>query len=494
MGLTRRFAPGVPDFVFGLVLATILLGGRTGFLNDPGTFWHLRLGRDILRTGTVPRLDILTFTRDHQPWVDQSWLFDVGLATLVNRFGWSAALGVTALILAGLFAALTRSLLKDGASAAIAVAVTVLAGGISAHHFLLRPHLFTFVFVFWFLQTCRAQHEKGGWHVAVLPLLMILWANLHGGFLAGPIIVMTALLGHTVTGPWDKERQKNVLRFGGAFVLCVLAPLINPYGAGLYGHVGNLLVSSGVTQLIDEYQVMPFGQPRAKIFEWALLGLIALPSLGSRRLSRYDLAHTLVWLHFSLGSIRHAPLFALAMAPGLAALLEGLPLSIRDVKWRTNWSLCTPTAALILVAASLTGARLGGFDPRRWPLEALPILNAQSTNPRLFHEQDWGGLIESETEPRRQAFVDDRFELFGKDAILEYMDALEGGPRWDALRDRERIGLVWVRPERGLAAKLTSDAAWKTLYRDETSVLFEHVSATNTPGTGLASTSERPGP
>src|SRR3954453_943105 len=96
----RWWTPGVPDVVFGIVLAVVLIGGRSGFLNDPGTFWHLRLGREILETGGVPRVDALTYSRAGTPWVDQAWAFDAGLAWLVERGGWSAAVAATALILA----------------------------------------------------------------------------------------------------------------------------------------------------------------------------------------------------------------------------------------------------------------------------------------------------------------------------------------------------------------------------------------------------------
>src|SRR3954466_4644580 len=141
MSLFRRWKPGVPDLVFGLILVTISIGGRTGFLNDPGTFWHLRLGREILRTGDVLRYDSLTYTRDHVPWVDQSWAFDLGLALLVDHAGWTSAVVATALGLAWLYGAPARGLLRDGRSPVVVVLVTVVATGVGAVHFLIRPHL-----------------------------------------------------------------------------------------------------------------------------------------------------------------------------------------------------------------------------------------------------------------------------------------------------------------------------------------------------------------
>jgi hypothetical protein len=302
---------------------------------------------------------------------------------------------------------------------------------------------------------------------------MVVWANVHGGFLAGPLIVLTATIGHALSGPCDSERRKNLARFAGVFVLACAAPLLNPYGPGLYRHVAHLLVSSGVTELIDEYQPIPFGKPNGRVMEWLVLALVAVPSLSASRMDRYSLAHALVWLHLALGSIRQAPLFALAAAPGLAQLLEGLPLAVRDIgRLGRGWSPWAAAVTLALALVALAGLPLGGFSPKTWPLAALPVLDRQPVEARLFHEQDWGGMIEAQCRPARRAFVDDRFELFGRATILEYIDVLQGGPAWDQLLEREPIRLVWVRPERGLAQRLAREPGWRRLHGDAVSVLY----------------------
>jgi hypothetical protein len=84
-----------------------------------------------------------------------------------------------------------------------------------------------------------------------------------------------------------------------------------------------------------------------------------------------------------------------------------------------------------------------------------------------------GGLIASECQPVRRTYLDDRFELFGKEAILEYVEVLAGGPTWDIVRDRDRIEMVWVRPERGLAKRLMHDPRWDVVFRDKVSILFK---------------------
>jgi hypothetical protein len=472
--------PGPGDLVFAVVLGLVMIFSRHGLFNDPGTPWHLRLGREILASGSLPRHDTLTFTRAGAPWGDQSWGFDVLLATLVDSWGWSAVIALTAVGLAGLYAALARGLVRDGVSPLVAVLVGILAAFIGSIHFLIRPHLFTFAFVYLTLRACQRQHERGGWGIFLVPLYTAILANLHGGFVALPLIVATAALGHALCGPWDAARRRDLGKILVAFVASAAAGLANPYGVGLDHHVVNLLFSSGVTSVISEYQPAPFGQPIAQVLEWVLLALIALPVVSARRMDRYQLAHVLVWLHLALTSIRHAPLFALAAAPTLAALLDGLPIALRR-PWEpaqpaSIWPAAAATSLLILVYC---GVRLGGYDPWISPLSALPILDQQPPAARLFHEQDWGGLIAAECRPIRRSYLDDRFELFGKPAILEYKAALTGGPAWDTVRDRDRIELVWLRTDHGLAQRLHKQRGWTMLHRDAVSVLYRRTTPTD---------------
>jgi hypothetical protein len=474
MAPVRRFVPGVPDLVFGLVLLIGLIGGRTRLLNDPGSFWHVRLGQQIARTGAVPQRDSLTYTRARVPWVDQSWGFDLTLATVVGRWGWSGAIGATAVGLAWLYGTVARQLLRDGATPLAAMVVAVLAASISGGHFLVRPHLVTMAFVGWMLSVCRRYHEGRSGAIWLVPPGMMLWANLHGGFLAGPLIVATGGLGHAVSGRWDRPRRRRLLGFAAVFVLACLAPLVNPYGPGLYRHVAHLMVFSGVTPLIAEWQPPAFGTAEALVLELVILALVGLPH-GSRQLAaRYDLVQILVWLHLALAAVRNVPLFALAVAPGLARLLDGvLTPSAEDAEpLGRRWTFWPAAITLVLALALGAGVRFGGPDPSRWPLAALPILDRQPVQARIFHEQDWGGLIELMSRPPRPAFIDDRFELFGRDSILAYAEALGGGPAWDMLRDRYGIELVWVRPDRALARRLGPDPRWEVLHRDAVSVLF----------------------
>jgi hypothetical protein len=227
-----------------------------------------------------------------------------------------------------------------------------------------------------------------------------------------------------------------------------------------------------VTELIAEYQPIPFGQSEYRNAEILVLILVALPSFSRARMSRYDALHTLVWLHFALTSLRNLPLFALAAAPGLARLVDGaLTETAERVRWSASWSAWPALAGLMLVILVGWGVPLNQ-PPTKWPLAAVRVVDREPLSARLFHELSWGGVIESECQPTRRTYLDDRFELFGKQEVLDYLNALEGGPKWDELDDREHFDLVWIQPDRGLATRLEKDSKWQEVHRDAVSVLF----------------------
>ena len=103
------------------------------------------------------------------------------------------------------YAALASGLVRDGISPVVAVVVSLLMAAIGCIHFLVRPHIFTIALVYLTFRVCQKQHERGGWFVAWVPVFTVILANLHGGFLALPVIVATAAFGHAISGPWDED-------------------------------------------------------------------------------------------------------------------------------------------------------------------------------------------------------------------------------------------------------------------------------------------------
>jgi hypothetical protein len=474
-----RRPPSLPDLVFGVVLVLGLIGGHYAFLNDPGTFWHVELGLQILATGEVPRADTFTYTRQGAPWVDAAWGSEFIMALVVDHLGWGGLVSCSALVLAWTYRMIASWLIEEGRSPWAAGVATLVAVGVGASHFLARPHLATITGVAYTLHACRKYHRgTGALPFATLPLMFGLWSTLHGGFLAGPFIVACSALGVSLSGPWDRSRRLRVALYAAVGLVGVAVPLLGPYGMGLYRHVAHLMVTSGVTALIIEHQPTRLADPDARVLELLVIALIALPGLTGMRLPRFEMVHVIAWFYLGMSSVRHAPLFGIAAAPTLAILIDSATTSSIVPAWLTSrrwaWS---GLATLVIGALDLGGAPFGEHDPARWPTACREALDWQPTSARLFHDLEWGGLIAEGSHPRRLTFIDDRFELFGKQAIVDYCAALTGGPAWDGLDARERFDLAWVRADGPLSRRLADDPRWSEVARDPVSVLYRREKA-----------------
>ena len=97
------------------------------FFRDPGTFWHIRLGQQILESHELPRTDTFTFTEQGTRWISQSWLCEIGMAGLYAFGGWDSLLLVTTTLLAGVYAWIAGRLYRAGLAWICVLLVAALA-------------------------------------------------------------------------------------------------------------------------------------------------------------------------------------------------------------------------------------------------------------------------------------------------------------------------------------------------------------------------------
>ena len=224
------------DFLFLAVLVWLFVatpGGWSSLLADGDTGWHIRTGDYILDHWAIPHHDIFSFSKAGQPWFAWEWGADVLFALLVRAGGLKALVLFCGLIVALFVTLLFRLALAQGANPFIALVLTLLAIGATSIHYLARPHIFTLVL----LPICLAilQHNR---HLWVLLPLIVLWTNLHGGFLA--FLACFALW-------WLTHRTARLALW---LLLCSAATLINPYGFHLHAHIFSYLRSDWIRQEI----------------------------------------------------------------------------------------------------------------------------------------------------------------------------------------------------------------------------------------------------
>src|SRR5882724_6394903 len=284
-------------------------------LTDSDTGWHIRAGEWILQNGRVPATDLFSFTKAGQPWFAWEWLSDVLMAAIHRHSGLAGIVLVSLLLLGATSVCVYRSTLEESGHRMIAIALTGLVMAASTIHWLARPHLVTPLFAVVFCRVLSPVEKRANnkTFLLVLPPLIILWVNLHGGFFVSFVLLITYALGTAAEEIMRRARHHVWERARKHFwtaAMCALASLINPYGYHLHVHIARYLGASFYLQRISEFQSIDFHSFTAAYFETLLMLAIAAAvwHLGAERLVHALLL--LTWSHLALFSARNIPVFA----------------------------------------------------------------------------------------------------------------------------------------------------------------------------------------
>lgn len=504
-----RLVPGMGDFYFVALLAWLFAAGAgwQGLLADGDTGWHIRTGDYILQTRSVPRQDLFSYTRPGEPWFAWEWLSDVILAA-VHR-GWGLA-GVSALggvVIAAAMVVLFRWMLWRGANFFVALAVGLLATGASSVHFLARPHLATLLLLPLALWVVERDLERPGRRLWLLVPLSVVWTNLHGGFLALPVTVMAIAAGLALEALWQPPAQRSwrpPVRYALLAAACGAASIANPYGIGWHAHVAGYLTSDWIRNAVMEFRAPSFRSENQLQFQALLLGgLLAAGWRFSRGRFREGLP-VLVWAHLALGSVRHAPLYAIVAAPLVAGAaselwrkwearagrrsgIAALGSVARDFAASgrlTPWAV-VGAAAVLLLTPSLKWPR--DFPKEFFPTALVGSHQSSIAPARIFTSDEWADYLIYRNWPEQRVFMDGRSDFYGPEVGDQYLAVMEGRPGWEEILKRHRCEAALVSPHWPLNALLAQSGNWERVASDRQALLYRRrkapeVAATNPPG------------
>jgi hypothetical protein len=505
-----KLLPSLADiaFLMPVVFLFARMDGLDSLLFDCDTGWHIRTGQWILAHHAVPYQDLFSYSKPNSAWFAWEWLSDVILAALHNAGG-LAAVSLFAVLLIAVTFALVFQLARRKSNAVIAIGVTVLAMAASSIHWLARPHLFTLLFAVIFmyvLDRVRDGHTRIGgipW-LAVLPVLTVLWTNLHGGFLVGVVTIAIFGAGEllaVVLAAQPEGRAAGLVRAGKYFLsalACLAASLINPYTYHLHVHVWQYLRDPFQSDHIMEFLSLSFHSPVAIFFEVMLAGGVLAAAWYSRRGSYTEALLLVLWAHASLRASRHIPIFMIIAAPMVAAAgdaaLRGLPAApmaawLQRVAVRLNrlvrdtcqtdaiarWHLVS-LAGVALLAAILWAPNppkkfRAEFDPTRFPSGAVSVLGRYPAA-RIFTFDQWGDYLIYRLYPRSKVFVDGRSDFYGADFETKALDVLGVNYGWEHTLSRFGVDTVLMPPNSPLTGALKESSRWQVVYDDGVALLF----------------------
>lgn len=475
--LTYLF-PRLSHAIFlGLVIAVLVDG--PALLNTDGDLGrHITIGNYIRDSGSIPLQDQFSHTMAGEPLVPHEWLAQLALSVVHNVSGLTGVVLLIAVLIAATFTLTYQAMLRRNVFRILALFLSVVAAYTAGLHWLARPHVFTFLFAaLWAYQLENVKSK-----VWFFPLIMLVWANTHGAFIVGFVILGAHLTGWL----WEYLHRQTTKEAGVRLMLIgatsLAVTLLNPAGWHLWGTSVGYFGSQYLIDHTVEYQ-----SPNFHIWStWPFLVMLGVGILTAGIGGKWRAHESLLfagWTLLSLYSARNIPLFAIIVAPyigtAIQSIVEGIPFlqqsdqrlaqvenGLRGVAW--------PVLAVVLLAVLTYRQPLPGntFDPAKFPVEAVNWLEANPQEGKMFNYFTWGGYLLYRMWPEQRVFIDAQTDFYGEELTREYATVMYTEPGWEDVLEKYEVSWTIVPAQGPLIRALHEEHGWDVVYQDHTAAIL----------------------
>ncbi|MFP4322686.1 MAG: hypothetical protein ACLFTK_09545 [Anaerolineales bacterium] len=460
---------------------------------DTDTWWHLRAGGQFLDTGELVRQDTYSYTQNGETWINHSW-GGQAIMTLVYRAtgGNHTTLDSGAVGLA-LFTATLGTLgmglvYRMGTGTVYSRSFVLVIGAATAAVFWSpRPQMFTFFLSALVLYVLYLYKWRGRAVLWALPIITLVWVNLHAGYIAAFIIIMGFVIGEAFGNVLDRQDSLGWRPLGRLLLFTGLAALtlvINPYGPRMWVYPFETAGLQTLNLFISEWQSPNFKQISLLPFVLMLFGLIGFGGLTRARIAWSDLSLVCGMLFLALWAGRNIALFALVATPVLMrqvdTFLTERGWQVRPVKQVRGFRLVLNWALLGLILLAAAAKIVSDLQPQNvrdlqaevFPLDALAYIDQQGPSGNMLNDYNWGGMLIF-TQPDRPVFVDGRTDLYGDEFLGDYFAAYLGTSDWQTIFETYDITWAFLPDESALTTLLREDPAWQVVYEDAQAAILE---------------------
>ena len=501
LNLSSILLPTFGDILWLVTFFLVLIRGRHMINADGDLALHLNLGRYILQFRKIPLKDVFSHTMTGQRVTQHEWLTTVIFSLAERYFGLTGVIIICALVISTAFWFLFKHSRKATETIISPFLTVFLSMIISMTHWLARPHLITFLLLTLWMMTLtqlRSGKTSRWW---AMPLIMLAWVNLHGGFIIGFITWFIYGMGVLWDVLWQRLPKAEGLphHFWHYYLLggisAFISSLLNPSGIKLWekiiAHVGNRYLADFTQEF------------RSPNFHWTSLWpalffialLIILLGVSKKKIDSGLLFNAAGWLVMGLYSGRNIPLFAIVTAPLIALsadefLLEAshqfnfiekikeLDARIQNIEKQLIGLFWPFLGIIAAIAALFLGFRfdyqkLGyAFDPGAFPIEAVNWIENNPQKGDMFNLYQWGGYIEYRLWPEERVFIDSKSDFYGEQFVRQYETVINGDEGWELIIEEYNVEWALIPPDLSIAHALQRDLGWKVVYEDETAAIL----------------------
>ena len=488
--IAATLLPSIGNMVFLSLLTTLVFGIGNGLLYDGDSGYHIRTGEVILESWSIPTHDIFSAHHPALAWTAHEWLAEAIMAAVFKIAGLTGVVLFFAILLSATHWLLFLILRSKSNDLLLVTATTLLATATSSSHWLARPHIFSLLFTLvWYYLLDRFQYDNRR-SLIYLPLLMVGWVNLHGGYFFGLALLSIYLAGnllHSLSGPPQKvkiHREKVKILFG-YLLITTAACSINPIGYEILQFPVKLTSNRFLMDHVIEFLSPNFHE--ALPFKYMFLATLGALALSRRPLNLIQAGLLLMISYMALYSARYVSLFAIIAAPLLLkqteSLIEHLPAAFVNFYQTRNRNLAQIDGSVrgylwpalgvaCVIGLALAGSLRFAFNEKRFPVAAVEFMKQEAITGNMFNDDEFGDYIIFAAWPKYRVFMDGRSDMYGEKLGAAYFKVTNLQPGWREVLSQHRVSWVIFETNSALTAALQDDATWRTVYSDRVATIF----------------------
>ena len=460
---------------------------------------HLKNGQLFFENGSIPKINLYSYAYPDYPFINHHWASGAVFYLTEHAVGFAGlSLGFIALSMVTLLVFLNVATRYSSFAVAAPIAVIVLPILITRHE--VRPELFSyffagvFLYILWDYKHGRSSFRRLFW----LPILEILWVNLHIYFFIGIMLIAVYLLEALVAVLTHNQKQNSREQFKGLgmiLALTILATCLNP--AGIAGAIYPFLILNeygapvienySVTAILRQgYAFLPL------VYFLIILALVCLSWLYAVKKNRssFSLGNfllTVVFFAIAWSAIRNFALFAYFALPLSAVNFKGVlggegQASASPSILKISGGLAVIALVLVLINpayfVSSNRGRVGiGLEEANGA--AAEFFLKENVSGPIFNNFDVAGYLVYHLYPGHRVFIDNRPEAYPAAFFGEvYFPIQMDESKWEQVSRRYGFNaIVFNHRERSVRAeqfviRRVLDPLWAPIYLDKDVIIL----------------------
>ena len=458
-------------FFFFLIFINYFDPNYSAFFREGDPYWLIKTGYWILEHHKIPYNNVLGAPFSDLtaiPLVAYQWGFEVFMAVLHKAAGVQGIVWGCSSLLAGTLALMLLNLHKRGFREFPEIFLVFFPTALILYIFVSsRPFIMT-LFLGSVMAFLLLYQEKKVVHWILMPVLFIVWANFHLGFIFGLLWLFIEMVFAAVK---DKSFKPILV-----WLLCFVCTGINPNGFSLFSYITALNSSVFMNNYITELHSINFHKVPFLLYLFILAIFSLLYSSKSDKIREPERIMWIITFGMALFSMRHlgftvffTPVILAGGISRLVSINSGIEKKFSFTGFNVDKVPYWTAIAIILgLALALNKGFSASHNPAFLSQGFIKYINSNLPDQPVLTDADVGSELIYFTNAR--SFIDTRFDMYGDNYIQTIVNLYSLREENLLVQKNIRYILCLAKDEPYYFTRLKN--GWKVIYRDNKLTLF----------------------